>query len=141
MLSVKCNFSCTGTLSKLFSLPPKPCRPLVCSILSLNPALVACLFFCSSFPVGHLLHHQVAGQLFKQNSETKVPWYNSGTNAGKALLEILGGVFGAVRRPYPPCACIRAVSLPVRRGARAGRGGSPGHAPASSSHSPVLYYQ
>lgn len=61
--SAECNFSCTGTLSKLFSLPPKPPRTLVCSILTLNPGLVVCLFFYSSFPVGHLLDHQVAGQL------------------------------------------------------------------------------
>lgn len=62
-LSAKRYFSRTGNFSKLFSLPPKPHRTPVCSILSLNSDLVACWFFCSFFSIGHLQHHQTAGQL------------------------------------------------------------------------------
>lgn len=48
------------------------------------------------YQFGHLLHHQAAGQLevaatlsslpqgVKRNSETKVLWYNYGTDAGAA---------------------------------------------------------
>lgn len=52
MLSAKCYFSSTGNFSKIFSLPPKPHRAAVCSILRLNSGLAACLFFCSSFLLG-----------------------------------------------------------------------------------------